>query len=292
MDNFTHVTLLSNSSLKYYPKNSLSKFTVKLPNTIYLNSNEKWHVGLTSVTHTSISAKLPEITPKIRIKVPEKLGWTNENLIDLLNTAPKFYEELKKNGFFDRYQGKTVIRQFTYIKNDNKPYIQLKVLEKVNVILLCNEEYTAEEFFDVIFSQIEKVKWPEFIKSIKNDVKNFKLTTEKQSKIKQLKEKYMEEILITRDIPFPLYICFYCDIIKPQIIGDTSVKSLYMYPLGAVKDKSTPRSYTIDNIQYCPIEKHSISEISILISDEHGEQVNFEDGLFMTCLVLHFRKGI
>lgn len=93
-------------------------------------------------------------------------------------------------------------------------------------------------------------------------------------------------------ITLPFYMCFYCDIIKPRIIGDTAVRCLFMDPFRTVVDKSIPRSYEIDNIQYCPVEKYSISEINILITDEHGEQVHFEDGLFMTSLVLHFRKGI
>ena len=65
-----------------------------------------------------------------------------------------------------------------------------------------------------------------------------------------------------------------------------------MNPLGAYTDKSLARSYQIDNIQYCLIENNNISEISILITDENGEQINFDGGLFMTSLVLHFRKGI
>jgi len=291
MDNFTHVTLLSNSSLKYYPNNSLSRFTVKLPNVINLDSNEKWYVGLTSVAHTVVRTK-ETFPPKMMIKLTVRTGWTNEKLINLLNAAPSFYESIKDKKFFDRYRKNTEINTFTYIKKDNRPFIQFTVLEKVNVTVLSGVQYTPNELFDTIFSQIERKRWAEFIKSIKSDIEKFQLTTAVQTRIQELKENYIEEIIEIRDIPYPMYICFYCDIIKPRIIGDTSVRCLFMDPFRIVSDKSIPRAYHIDNIQYCLVEKHSISEINILIADEHGDQVYFEDDLFMTSLVLHFRKGI
>ncbi len=39
------ITLTSNSSLDYYPNNTLSHFTHKLPYPLELQ-NENWHVGI------------------------------------------------------------------------------------------------------------------------------------------------------------------------------------------------------------------------------------------------------
>jgi len=303
MDNSTYVTLLSNSSLKYYPENTLSRFTVKLPNVINFDANEKWYVGLMNVAHTSI-CKEKDIPAKILIKSSVKQGMIYEKLINLLNAAPEFYQKIKENSFFERYMSATFIEfnkydfsklgynQVEYKFDFSKlGYIQVELLENVVVKIHMDVEYTPEDFFDNIFSQIEKSKWKQFIESFQNDIKQFKMTTETKDKILKMKNNYVKEITKQTFI-LPFYMCFYCDIIKPRIIGDTSIRCLYMNPLGAYTDKSLARSYQIDNIQYCLIENNNISEISILITDENGEQINFDGGLFMTSLVLHFRKGI
>lgn len=291
MDNFTYVTLLSNSSLKYYPENTLSRFTVKLPNTINFDSNEKWYVGLTNVTHTSIRAQQKTQPIKIKIKSTGKQGFLTEKLINLLNAAPDFYQKVKEKNFFDRYKKTLELKKYSFV--NGQPFIQIKVLPDKNIIIICDEEYTPRQLFDIIFSQIKKEKWDDFIKSFQEDIKNFKETKEIKNKIQKIKDEHIEEIaaaILTSPLPF--YICFYTDIIKPRIIGDTEARCLYMSPLGTFTDRSKALSYEIDNVQYCPIEKYNISEINILIADENGEQINFEDGLFMTCLVLHFKKGI
>lgn len=286
MDNFTHVTLLSNSSLKYYPTNSLSRFTVKLPNTINLNSNEKWYVGLTNVAHTSISEQT-KITIKSSTQVIHCLDIGL--IIFLYATTPKFYQKIEEDNFFDRYNSSAELAKFNY--NKNEAYIQLIVVKDASLLIKCNQEYTLEEFFDIIFSQIRRPLWPEFIESFQKEIKNFKPTKQIEAIIKNIKDSINIDVN-TKINPFPFYMCFYCNIIKPRTIGDASVQCLYMHPLGTDADRSISRSYQIDNVQYCPIEKYNISEISILITDETGEQINFRDGLFMTYLVLHFRKGI
>lgn len=290
MDNFTYVTLLSNSSLKYYPENSLSRFTVKLPNAINLDSNEKWYVGLTNVSHTSIGKEPKPQHIKIKIKSTGKQGFLNEKLINLLNAAPNFYQKVKEKNFFDQYKTGIELKKYVYVKG--QPFIQIELLKGDNIIIICDEEYLPRQFFDIIFSQIKKEKWKAFIKSFQDDIIQFEATEEVNSKIQKIKDEYVEEITTFINVPLPFYICFYTDIIKPRSIGDTNTRCLYMCPLGTFTDRSKALAYEIDNVQYCPIEKHNISEINILIADENGEQINFEGGVFMTCLVLHFRKGI
>lgn len=290
VDDFTYVTLLSNSSLKYYPDNSLSRFTVKLPHAINFDSNEKWYVGLMSVAHTAIREQIILMPPKIKIKSTARQGFLNEKLIVLLNSAPSFYQHVKESNFFDRYSSSLELNKPVFIRGQR--FIQLELLKGDHGIIKSEVEYTPRELFDLIFSQIERGRWSEFINSFQNDIQNFELTNEMQTKIEKLKDDYVMELSLTTTRHFPFYMCFYCDLIKPRIISDLSSRCLYMYPLGSVQDKGLARSYQIDNIQYCLIEKHNVSEISILITDENGEQINFEDGLFMTSLVLHFKKGI
>lgn len=47
------ITLLSGSSLDYYPENSLSKFRVKLPYTLDFTKNN-WEVGITKFAYTCV----------------------------------------------------------------------------------------------------------------------------------------------------------------------------------------------------------------------------------------------
>lgn len=88
------------------------------------------------------------------------------------------------------------------------------------------------------------------------------------------------------------YLCIYTDIIQPRIVGDRMTRILYMNPIQNENDWLNRNVVNIKNVEYYPLESSTISEINILIADETGEQINFNDSTFSTMLLLHFKKSI
>lgn len=159
MENF-HITLLSGSSLNYYPNNSLSRFTVKLPHTVEFQNVTDWEVGITNFSCTTIESDIEEIL-KIRFNENKRINLGVSIIHIIRRTCPNFYEEIKKKGFFDQYssKGKTKLKvALTYgdvvqLHGDN-------VFPKFSVGLA----YSSRDLFDHFFQQLKKKN--EMIKSL------------------------------------------------------------------------------------------------------------------------------
>ncbi|CAB4011694.1 Hypothetical predicted protein [Paramuricea clavata] len=72
----------------------------------------------------------------------------------------------------------------------------------------------------------------------------------------------------------------YCDIVRPQIVGDVSV-----HMLRTIHDIVAK---TFNNIQYVPVQTKSFEDIQILLRDGTGAPVPFERGTVIA--TLYFRK--
>lgn len=275
--NSFYVTLLSNGSLNYYPENSLSKFTVKLPYTIDTSNDENWQVGLRSASYTDIEKQLAE---EIVIKISSK-DETFENsqttLVSIIYNTKEFYDKIKKPDFFKQFKNieYSVLPEY---KNKTQ-YIRISLTSKINVALQRNVQYTLKELFTLVFKQIKKedreVAIKEYLKYLNeyNPSNAFYILTKFEKQIKN---------------PNSHYICFYTDISRPSIINGIESRLLFIKPILTL-DKT---ELTVSNIQYHPVDKFRMNEISILIADEHGEQINFKEGTHCTCIVLHFHKSI
>ena len=68
----------------------------------------------------------------------------------------------------------------------------------------------------------------------------------------------------------------YCDIVEPQIVGDTSAQLL----------KSIAKTFT--NIQYVPIRTKSFEAVEVLLRNDTGDPVPFERGKVV--ITPHFRQ--
>ena len=75
----------------------------------------------------------------------------------------------------------------------------------------------------------------------------------------------------------------YCDIIEPTYLGEQSVHLLDVIPLPHMHFKQG--SLTI----YKRVNRNVIDNISIRITDENGENINFEEHVSITA-VLHFKR--
>ena len=78
----------------------------------------------------------------------------------------------------------------------------------------------------------------------------------------------------------------YCDIVAPQVVGDTSAQLLKSIPAeGKFGDIITK---TFINTQYVPIRTKSFENVEILLRTDTGNPVPFERGKVVT--TLHFRQ--
>ena len=81
-----------------------------------------------------------------------------------------------------------------------------------------------------------------------------------------------------------LYI--YCDIVQPQVVGDTNAKLLRSVPVQGKMGDVVTKTFT--NIQYVPVQTKSFEDIEIILRDDAGNPVPFERGkVFVT---LHFKQ--
>ena len=78
----------------------------------------------------------------------------------------------------------------------------------------------------------------------------------------------------------------YCDIVEPQIVGDTSAQLLKSIPAEGRFGDIIAKTFT--NIQYLPIRTKSFEAVEVLLRNDTGDPVPFERGKVV--ITLHFRK--
>lgn len=285
-----HITLLSGCSTNYFPENTLSKFTIKLPVTLNLFKNENWFVGITRFSCTKI---------KDIVYSPRNVSYEERNkiffnktkltggfsIVDLLQTVPKFLKSVEENSFFDDYIStqNEVFNPFPDIAND---FIQFSAVDSKHKIKIpIHFLFTPRTLFDSYFYQIPKESRKDEVKFLKEQLIKWRNYSSK------LKMNDIYEGCVS-NYHHMNYLCIYSDLVEPRIIGDRLSRALYIQPI-IDENKWLERQFVeINNVEYYPIEKKEISEISILIADETGEQINFNEDVFNTMVSLHFKKGI
>lgn len=83
------------------------------------------------------------------------------------------------------------------------------------------------------------------------------------------------------------YLAVHVDIIAPRIIGNSISKVLYF---GSKKTNHDLDELYIQNVQYVPVVKNYIEEISFIITNENGERILFESGYRPVSVTLRFEK--
>lgn len=94
MKNEFYLTLLSNSSHKYFPNNSLANFQTKLPTKLFLSKD--WVVGLAEISF-NIAESLTEREKPVMIK-PRIINISKEPLVDKPVKIPIYMDHVPLNG--------------------------------------------------------------------------------------------------------------------------------------------------------------------------------------------------
>lgn len=303
------ITLTSNTSVDLYPQNTLSRFTSKLPISLDFKNNnyDEWSVGIVKFSCTKIEAKTKQSSvPRILftnaekdtaegtivpILLSDKTNYEFE-IVNILKQYPVLFDLIIKEDFLERYTTGNVNLLNPTLSSNTATILVGSHHCKVSI----NKEYTLRNLFDVLLFQISKDERINVVESLKKSI------TQKPAKSLDAKNKVMIKRLVKVILPeavdpseeygIPNYMCIYCDVVQPQMFGNVMARGMVMHPVKYQKQYASYQNCDIANIQYLPLEKSRITDISILIADENGEQINFKNDSFSTMVVLHFRKGI
>lgn len=322
MDQF-FLHLFSNSSQHVYPSNTKTSFIIKLPKTIELKGN--YECGLVEFYHDKIIGNKSSIQEKPIVLPMSEMQ--NEDIVDVIKNqvnpmmfTSDYFSQFESQNFYDQDMSNSIwatynieSRSATNFRNlddslskitnslteEEKQIFNYVGNQRTIVRLNKNAEYpTLKEllqdylhgFIDMYNKQKEKIN------------NTNKKPTVKAKEIEELGER-VENLMYKKAKAFinefkalavktnPVgsnYVLIYTDIIEGHTVGNiNNAKVLYMS-----ERKAQAEPLVVTNIQYFPVEKKVISDISCYISNEEGEQLVFgeSDPPKPTVLVLHFRK--
>lgn len=257
-DNEFYVCLLSNSSLGCYSSNVLSAFTNLLKKPCKLN--EHWYVGLTEIVFNEFSSNYGTLR-----KREVQLNTNN----DKKGVSEADSNVIKKKSKRDIEERKPLSKKKTIQKRSIEINPTLSIPYGMSHLVPQNAEGVMirppdDDQLGNIFTP-----WLNNNTNYKSDgMEHFPYTS----------------VHSNTKTPF-LYV--YTDIIKPRLIGDIQSRFLRVIP--------TPkgeRHLRFTHVEYCPLEKTYIENISILITDSQGERVNFNASTSPTYIMLHFKKNL
>ena len=96
----------------------------------------------------------------------------------------------------------------------------------------------------------------------------------------------VQESPYVADLSLFSFIFTYCNIVQPQIVGDTSAQLLRSIPVEGKYGDIITKTFT--NIQYVPVQTKSFGDVKILLRNDTGDPVPFERGKVIA--TLHFRQ--
>ena len=257
------LTLASDNSEPIFPRNAISKFTVKLAEPLNIVSRN-YVVSLQSLFYPHDFHNIETVDIELQINdsifTVELQGKYYENVTELLhvinltlNTAylqsldldAPTDEEQYKFQFFLNYRGKVLFK----VKDARRQ----RSISSIRI--------------DLGYALLSKLGFDSPINSLKRE-----------------SEKYPDINAGSESI------IVYCDLIKPQrIVGDQILQVLKLVPISGEPKKIT--CYQPTHLEYFDIAKNQISEITIELRDNLGRLMKFNSG--KTVVELHLkRKGL
>lgn len=309
------VTLFSNSSQDVYPENTMSRFTCRLPRPIKLEGDYK--VGLVEIQYPPyqgvVSNNESSDEFEDQITLPKVSPFLKNNTVSLYGFIDILIENMKRptlymyDRYFKDFLDYVTLDNFEETFNKYGDDIEVESNEVYTVIPVV-KQFRANDLVQKVEIKANKIyKLKElvyqYLKYHFNIYKGF--TSSELSQQYQIDEEHVigtllsqafndflrafKEVLFTRNKPNEVgfYFAVHTDIIAPRIIGNSISKVLYF---GSQKTDNDLDELYIHNIQYVPVVKNYIEEISFIITNENGERLLFESGYRPISLTLRFEK--
>ena len=261
LDSFT-IELVSNASSQLFPNNTLSSFTIFLPEQVNLYG--QWEVAVSEISYPSMCQN---VTEGKFMFYDEKLSKTTEAYY----LEPRLYSSIT-----DIVEAMNTLIQ--EMNNHRETCITIKVsrvTQKVKMYM-ANEESSL-----AIFSS-------DLGHIIRGDVRN--------DSVILMRGKKPHEPSFADDIVRIHSLMIYTDIVEYNIVGDTNAPLLRCFPfISKLKsgDIITTGQYmnyqTFSSLQFRRLLKNSFHSIHIDLRDTSGEKISFVS-VGITRLVLMFKK--
>jgi hypothetical protein len=270
MREFT-IILPSNSSLKYFPSNTTTNFSTRLPRAVKLH--DRWSVGIAEV-HVPCTT-LHVTREEALLKDPENATQLNyfkhgvyssiSSLIDALNNGVFEYHNgvWGEKFFYDKEGG--FVSRIVYKKPDSEEfYVPCGLSEKVKRVLGFEDSY----FY---FTDLD--------------------TPDEFRRIKVLDGGFFQgkqPASLARAVPDQLFI--YSNLCEPSIVGDTHAPLLRIVNLDAREfNFGSTIVKRFAPVNYTPLLSNRFQVIDIDIRDQFGNPIPFEFGTLT--VALHFKKA-
>lgn len=248
------LVLPSNSSLKHFPDNSLSSYTVQPPQPIDFG-NARWEVALEEIQFykswynvQNCTIQINDVEPGTQSLIPLKDGHYS-NITDLVT---EINDQIKLK--CSRKIHNTL--EFKYDKETARCIVELKGTMKVSIN----------------FS-------PGLDKILGFKVGSF-----------QMKSSSLGSIIKMAEDPHNLNAIFnvmvYTDIVQSTIVGD--VEAPLLRSVAVQNEHWTIQTSNFLKLQYLPVSQKRFNTISIYLYTDYGEKVPFTSG--RTVVTLNFRQ--
>lgn len=100
-------------------------------------------------------------------------------------------------------------------------------------------------------------------------------------------DQYDDIVGIRKDPHKNRFLYVYSDVIQCRIFGESQVRCMRVIPL---TDAST-RDIQFKHIEYIPVQKTFIDNISIMLCNSYGDKIQFKSSIIPTYCMLHFKRA-
>lgn len=253
-----YLTLLSNSSMSYFPNNTTANFFTKLPKTVKLQG--EWKVGVVEFHYPCSMFNVQE---------HENVFYVRKKIVMPLETTDNTYTTV---------EFKAHIPATTYDSTDH-------LLRVINEIPLIKGKATFRQ--DSLSKRIAVTTLDNTIVSIQC---SSKLTLQlgfipNTNFVKENIGRYPVNLHL--GLPSQLFI--YSDIVQPQMVGDVMTSLLRIVPLDpTVYTYGAYKINVFSPAHYIPVIRREFDVMEIDIRTSIGERVPFQFGT--ACVKLHFKR--
>lgn len=246
-----YLTLPSNSSMNYYPDNTLTDYITLLPNTIDLEGD--WEVGLVEIQY-------PHNWHNVS-------GSTNERMFEIRLPSTDNPEGPMETYLFALYAGYYPTPEFL-----------VKKITKVANVALIPTGKTIELKYDPVQEKVKLQPTPCILTVPEQIQMMLGMETNTLTSV-----DFSEQVVNMQPLD-SLYV--YCDVTEPRVVGDSLVPLLRIVPVEGAHSNLVTRIY--ENVHYVRVQRKSFQTIEIYIRDRTGKKVPFERGTLN--VTLHFRQ--
>lgn len=260
---FFYLVLPSNSSMKYFPDNTTTKFTTKLPR--HLTLDGEWAVAVAEISY-----------PLTFFHVPQY-----DNIVSLEHAD---YDKSKLNTITKKRTDFNAVPHGVYRSIDT-------LLTTINQLPCIAQHFELEQMHHgcIKVSRIcEDLRFHRLhVSSAIAKLLGFDRDVETSGRIwHRTDEAYISKqpASLARAIPNSMFV--YSDICESYITGDTQTPLLCVVPVETGGDYTygANRMKFFPSPRYIPLIRNHIATIEIDIRDEYGKSIPFEEGTLTVTL--------